>query len=111
MIRAVTQALDTGAMVGEIECRLTLPVEILDRINRAENVLGEQMGAVMRDRLLQALAAMVIASIDEYRMGPLFSAQSQDREIERERQEIIKSGVPPEIGTGDEPLDFGGRVQ
>jgi hypothetical protein len=107
-IRAATQA---GTEAGTIQCVLTFPVEILDRVNRAEQTLGEQLGAVMRDRLLSALAAMVIASIDEYRMGPIFSAQSDDRRIEAEKQDIIASGEVPEIGTGDEPLDFGGRVK
>jgi hypothetical protein len=110
-IRAVTQLAPGAVPATEVTCTLTCPVEILERIQHAEEALGEQQGAIMRDRLLQALAAMVIASIDEFRMGPIFVSLDDDRRIEAERQRILKRGTPPDIGLGDEPLDFGGKVK
>lgn len=111
-IRAVTQrSLDTD----EITCTLTAPMEILDRVNRAEETLGEQMGAAMRDRLLQALAAMVIASLDEYRMGPFMQARAQDQKIEEQRENNAQKRVHREelheLGGDDAPLDFGSRIE
>ena len=107
MIRCHTQIDDGGFVV----CTMTVSPEILDRANLAVELIGEERGAEVRDRLLSALAAMVIQSIDEFRKGPIFTATADDRRIEREKQEIIRRGGPPEIGTGEEPLDFGGRVR
>lgn len=56
----------------QVTTALYVPAEVLDRLNNAEDILGEQEGATMRDRTLQVLAAMVIQSIDEFRQGDLF---------------------------------------
>ena len=91
------------------------PIEILDRVNNAEAVLGdEQEGARMRDRLLQAIAAMVIASLDEFRMGPIFQSASDDRRLEAERQSRLGREAADEPRPGDDgesPLEFGSRVK
>ena len=107
MIRCVTQIGEGGI----VTTTMLISPEVLDRINGAEGQFGEQRGAEIRDKLLTALAAMVIQSIDEFRAGPIFTSAADDRRIEADRQRILKSGQKPEIGTGEEPLDFGGRVK
>jgi hypothetical protein len=105
------RVVSSGLPDGNVQTVLTCPHEILERINNAEETLGEQRGALMRDKLLQAVAAMVIQSLDEFRSGPIFSSQMDDLRIAREREEIKQRGGPPDIGTGEEPLEFGGRVK
>lgn len=96
---------------GDIVTTLRMPAEVLDRINNAEDQLGEQEGAVMRDKLLQALAAMVIASVDGFRSDFGYSIGAQERKIRADHERIKAQGGPPQIGLGDEPLQFGSRVQ
>lgn len=104
----VTQLQDPETVVTTMQ----IPVGILDRINNAEETFGEQEGSAMRDRLLQAIAAMVIQSIDSFRVSPIYAAAAQDRQIEAERQELLLK--PPEPPVGDDtdppPLEFGSRV-
>lgn len=57
---------------GNVHTTLSVPREVLDRVNSFEDVYGEQEGAVRRDRLLSALAAMVIQSLDEFRTTDIF---------------------------------------
>jgi hypothetical protein len=69
-IHAVTQADEEG----NVHCTLSLPREVFDRMKGYEDQYGEQEGAKRRDRLLEALAAMVIGSIDNYRTSEIRSA-------------------------------------
>lgn len=72
-IHAVTQRDEAG----NAHCTLSLPQELLDRLNSAEDRLGEQSGAQYRDRVLQVLAAMVISSIDSFRVSDLSTTVSK----------------------------------
>lgn len=67
-IRAVTVCDEQG----NVHTTLSLPREVLTRLAERE-VKDEQDGAKYRDRLLQALASMVIQSIDEFRTTDIFS--------------------------------------
>lgn len=110
---STTRVVSTAQPDGNVQCVLTVPFQVLDRVNNAERTFGEQEGAAMRDRLLEALAAMVIASLDEFRMGPIFQSASQDRRIDEERaqQKRITPEQAGELGGDDAPLDFGDRVR
>lgn len=93
---------------------LNCPVAVLDRVNNAETLLGEQRAAQMRDRLLEAIAAMVIASLDEFRMGPIFQSSADERRLEAERQDRLGREAEDEPRPGDDgeaPMEFGGRVK
>lgn len=57
---------------GNVFCTLSMPREVVDRMNSFEDAYGEQAGAQRRDHLLSALAAMVIQSLDEFRTTDIF---------------------------------------
>lgn len=109
-LRVTSQMTDPEKVIVTLEC----PVEVLDRINNAEPLLGEQRAAKMRDNLLEAIAAMVIASLDEFRMGPIFQSGADDRRLAKERQDRLGREAEDEPRPGDDgqaPLEFGNRVK
>lgn len=61
-----------GDTEGNVITSLYVPRAVVDRLNAFEDTMGEQKGAEMRDRLLSALAAMVIQSLDEFRVSDMF---------------------------------------
>lgn len=78
MIHAVSQRDEAG----NAHCTLSLPQELLDRLNTAEDRLGEQEGAAYRDKVLTVLAGMVIQSIDAFRNSELADVTVVKREGE-----------------------------
>lgn len=59
---------------GNVHSTLSMPRVVVDRMNECEDEFGEQEGAKRRDRLLSALAAMVIQSIDSFRVSEIRGA-------------------------------------
>lgn len=56
---------------GNVHSTLSMPHTVIERMNAWEDEFGEQEGAKRRDRLLSALAAMVIQSIDAFRTSEI----------------------------------------
>lgn len=57
---------------GNTHTTLSMPRDVLEKLNGRIDSIDEQAGTKIRDRLLEVLAAMVIQSLDEFRQSDMF---------------------------------------